>query len=162
MCVKGLLMFEQTKAVVTLSEMARMLSLSPARLYQLTKAGVLPPPVYRVSNRRPIYTEELQRICLEVRRRNCGINGQPVLFYAKGHRLSGQKVARKAKAKATSRYADLMDALRALGLVTKAEQVEAAVKHLYPNGVDGVYQAQVIKTVFLYVKRQDSGDSVGR
>ena len=43
---------------------------------------MFPPPVYSVSNRRPIYVEELQEVCLEVRRRNCGINGRPVLYYA--------------------------------------------------------------------------------
>jgi hypothetical protein len=158
-------MIEQTKAVVTVAEMARMLGLSRARLYQLTKAGVFPPPVYQVSNHRPIYVEGLQTLCLEVRRRNCGINGKPVLFYAKGHRLLGRvKPTRKAaaKPKVTSRYADLMEAFRSLGLVARPEQVEAAVKHLYPSGVDGVDQAEVIKTVFLYMKRQDRGDSVGR
>jgi hypothetical protein len=47
-------------------------------------------------------------------------------------------------------------------LVAKAEQVEAAIKHLYPNGVDTEDQAGVIKSVFLFLKRQDSGDSAGR
>ena len=114
-----------------------------------------------MSNRRPIYVEDLQTLCLEVRRRNCGINGRPVLFYAKGHRLSGAKPTRKPKPKATSRYTDLVDALRALGLVVKHEQVDAAVKHLYPSGVEGVDAGELVKTVFLYVKRRDSGHSVG-
>ena len=37
--------------------------------------------------RRPFYHEELQAVCLDVRRRNCGIDGKPVLFYcpATGH-----------------------------------------------------------------------------
>jgi len=73
-----------TKAVVTVSEMAKMVGLSRARFYQLVEAEVFPAPVYQLSNRRPVYVEELQKVCLEVRRRNCGINGQPVLFYAKG------------------------------------------------------------------------------
>ena len=108
----------------TVAEMARMLGLSRARLYQLTQAGVFPPPVDNVSNHRPGYVEELQKVCLEVRRRNCGINGHPVLFYAKGHRLSGQAKATrtvKRQPKATSRHADLMDALRGLGLTAKPE-----------------------------------------
>jgi hypothetical protein len=55
-----------TKAVVTVSEMARMVGLSRARFYQLVEAGVFPPPVYCVSTRRPMYVEELQTICLTV------------------------------------------------------------------------------------------------
>jgi len=60
----------QTKAAVTVAEMARMLGLSRARFYQLQSAGVFPSPVYLVSNRRPIYVEEMQEVCIEVRRRN--------------------------------------------------------------------------------------------
>src|ERR1700751_4531911 len=73
----------QTKAAVTVAEMARMVGLSRARFYQLMQAGAFPWPVYAVSTRRPIYVQELQEVCLEVRRRNCGIDGKPVLFYAR-------------------------------------------------------------------------------
>src|SRR5262245_65689935 len=75
-----------TKAAVSVSEMARMVGLSRARFYQLVEAGVFPAPVYDVSTRRPMYVEELQTACLEVRRRNCGVNGKPVLFYSRGRR----------------------------------------------------------------------------
>ena len=73
---------EPTKAAVTVAEMARMVGLSRARFYQLL-GTTFPWPVYDVSTRRPIYVEEQQSICLEVRRRNCGIDGKPVLFYAR-------------------------------------------------------------------------------
>ena len=158
-------MTEQTKAVVTVAEMARMVGLSRARFYQLVQAGVFPMPVYNVSNRRPIYVEDLQKVCLEVRRRNYGINGKPVLFYTQRHRLSGQaKPLRKTnvRPKATERHADLIDALRGLGLAAvKAERVEAALKHLYPSGVEGHDEGQVIRSVFLFLKRQDSDGNVG-
>ena len=74
-------MADETKAVVTVSEMARMCGLSRARFYQLQKAGVFPAPVYRAG--RPVYTEDQQQVCLEVRRKNRGVNGVPVLFYAR-------------------------------------------------------------------------------
>src|SRR3954466_1344011 len=104
----------QTKAVVTVSEMARMVGLSRLRIYQLVEAGVFPQPVYSVANRRPIYVEEAQKVCLEVRRRNCGVNGQPVLFYSRGHPLPAQtKPPRTAKPTPTkaNNQADLMDGL---------------------------------------------------
>ena len=53
-CAKGVQMSNETKAIVTVSEMARMCGLSRARFYQLQKAGIFPSPVYDVSTRRPI------------------------------------------------------------------------------------------------------------
>ena len=110
----------QTKAVVSVAEMARMCRLSRARFYQLQKAGVFPPPVYSVSNRRPVYVQELQDLCLEVRRKNCGINGRPVLFYARNSSGISVQKARKEKPKAQPKgkdLASLVDGLNALGLI---------------------------------------------
>lgn len=155
----------QTKAVVTVSEMARMCGLSRSRFYQLVEAGVFPQPVYCLANRRPVYVEELQQVCLEVRRRNCGVNGQPVLFYARGHRLTQQaKPTRPAKPKPpkASGHADLIDGLAGLGLPTTAAEVEGALKALYPSGVNGSDQGEVLRAVFLHLKRQNAGGSVGR
>ena len=62
--------------------MARMVGLSRSRFHQLI-GTTFPWPLYSVSTRRPFYDEELQKCCLEVRRRNCGIDGKPVLFYSR-------------------------------------------------------------------------------
>lgn len=155
----------QTKAVVTVSEMARMCGLSRSRFYQLVEAGVFPQPVYSVANRRPIYVEESQKVCLEVRRRNCGVNGQPVLFYSRGHPLPTQpKPTRTAKPKPTKApsHVELIDGLAALGLSSTAEEVETAIKAAYPAGVNGTDQGEVLRQVFLHLKRQNAGDKVGR
>ena len=56
--------------------------LSRQRFYQLI-GTTFPYPVYDLKSRRPFYTAELQAMILEVRRRNCGIDGKPVLFYAR-------------------------------------------------------------------------------
>ncbi len=155
-------MFAETKAVVTVSEMARMCGLSRARFYQLQHIGVFPPPLYDVSTRRPIYVEELQKVCLEVRRRNCGINGKPVLFYA---RHLGSPVAKGPKTKKPpkdNRHADLIGALHSLGLTTAtASKVEMAVKYLFPQGTGETDKAEVIRAVFVHLKRQNPGDNVG-
>jgi hypothetical protein len=154
-----------TKAVVTVSEMARMCGLSRSRFYQLVEAGVFPRPVYSLSNKRPIYVEDQQRVCLEVRRRNCGVNGQPVLFYARGHRLPVQAKpagTTKPKPPKTNNHADLIDGLAALGLPTTATEVEAAVKAAYPSGIGGVDPGEALRQVFLIIKRQNTGDKAGR
>ena len=89
---------EPTKAAVTVAEMARMVGLSRARFYQLLGTA-FPFPVYDVSTRRPAYVEEQQRVCLEVRRRNCGIDGKPVLFYARRFdHVAGEANATKSQA----------------------------------------------------------------
>ena len=154
----------RTKAIVTFTEMATMLSLSRSRLYQLVRAEVLPSPVYDVRTHRPVFTEELQKVCLEVRRRNCGINGQPVLFYAKGP-LGQAKMTNKAKPKPTNKrqYGDVLEGLRALGLVAvTSDQVAAAVHQLFPSGLNGVDRGEVIRAVFLHIKRRDTTDNAGR
>ncbi len=149
-------MSDQLKAAVTVSEMARMLSLSRARFYQLMQQGVFPPPVYLLATRRPIYVQELQKVCLEVRRRNCGVNGKPVLFYAKGTPVSrpGKPTGKATK---TDQYPEIRAAVQALGLTSvSADDVAQAVKHLYPNGVEGVNQPEVIRAVFLRLRCQES------
>lgn len=53
----------QTKAAVSVSEMARMMGLSRSRFYQLI-GSALPFPIYDVATRRPIYDQQLQQTCL--------------------------------------------------------------------------------------------------
>jgi hypothetical protein len=147
----------QTSAVVSVTEMARMLGLSRARFYQLQKAGVFPPPVYSLSNRRPIYVEELQKVCLEVRRRHVGVNRRPVLFYASRFSPSPRKPKRKPEAKEVS---SLVHALRGLGLATvTAAEIQGATKELFPQGTAGIDQAEVLKALFLHLERKNSADA---
>jgi len=152
----------QTKAVVSVAEMARMVSMSRARFYQLVNDGVFPAPLYRIDTRRPFFTQEMQETCLEVRRRNCGINGRPVLFYAR--RLGAPTSKPKSTPpKNSHKHADLIDGLRGLGLTTvTVAQVEESVRRNFPNGKSGVDDETVLRTVFLHLKRQDSSDNVGR
>ena len=71
----------ETKAAVSCSEMARMCGLSRQRFAQL-QGTTFPWPLYDVATRRPFYPEDVQKVCLEVRRRNWGIDDRPILFYA--------------------------------------------------------------------------------
>src|SRR5262249_53689493 len=103
-----------------------------------------------------MYVEELQKTCLEVRRRNCGVNGKPVLFYSRGHRATTPAVKPSkppvAKPKPTAAHADLIDGLSALGLVTTPAEVGEAVAARSPAGVDGTDGGQVLRAVFLHLK----------
>lgn len=141
---------QETKAVVSVSEMARMVGLSRQRFHQLMQAGVFPPPQRHEG--RPFYDEPTQQECLEVRRRNCGVNGQVVLFYA---RRQATPIKPKKVLPDPSQHADLLDGLQALGLVSvTAAEVGAAVKTLYPQGITGMHEGEVIKAVFLQLQAQ--------
>lgn len=156
----------QTKAVVTVAEMARMVGLSRARFYQLVAAGTLPQPHYDVTTRRPHYVEQLQQVCLEVRRRNCGVDGKPVLFYARRVAAVSPRASASASApkRVTTKPANdpLVESIKALGLASvTAATVRAAVAEVFPDGVTGIDQGVVIRAVFLNLKRGNPADSAG-
>ena len=150
----------RTKAVVCISEMARMVGLSRSRFHQLI-GTTFPWPLYDVATRRPFYSEELQLVCLEARRRNCGIDGRPVLFYSR-RPVNAPPMRRPRKANNNdSKYADLLDGLKGLGLVSvTGAQVEKVVKKLFPLWEPGTDQSGVLRTVFLHLRRQDSAGNV--
>ncbi len=155
---------EPTKTAVSVAEMARMVGLSRARFYQLQKAGIFPQPERDDVTGRPFYTQELQKVCLEVRRRNCGVNGKPILFYSARRQSITPSRPRKAKAMPKAdQHSELVESLQTLGLanVTSA-QVDVAVKEVFPQGTAGVAEAEVVRAVFLHLKRRDSADNVGR
>ena len=150
----------EVKQAVTVSEMARMCGLSRARFYQLIGTA-FPYPLYSVSTRRPFFDEDLQRICLEVRRRNCGIDGKPILFYSrrldlpapkKQIRTSGSASPKKPVAKHTSLIAGGAGLGRA-GITD--QEIGAALGRLYPNGTDGVDEATQLRTLFVDLMRRN-------
>jgi hypothetical protein len=152
-----------TKSVVSVSEMARMVGLSRARFYQLVKRGTFPVADEDPQTKRPCYGEEKQRQILDARRRNCGVDGKPILFYSRRSDLGQSKTAappKKPKAK-SNRHSDLLDGLGQLGVTTTVAQVEPLVKELFPAGTEGVEPGEVIRAVFLRIRRQNPGDSVG-
>ena len=155
-------MFEQTertKAVVSKSEMARMVGLSPARFAQLV-GTTFPWPLYDVKTRRPFYTEELQEVCLSVRKRNCGVDGKPVLFYAR--RPVPVRPPNKCKPPKHD-YTDLLDGLKGLGLLNvTVAQVDEAVRKLFPLWEPGSDQSGVLRAIFLHLRRQNSAGNVAK
>ena len=151
---KECFMSVETKTAVTVAEMARMTGLSRARFYQLL-GSAFPHPVYSVSTRRPFFTEEMQEICLEVRRRNCGIDGKPILFYARRPMTTATKPRPpKLQTSKSSVPEDLIDGLRSLGLTVSRTQVEDAIKIVFPGGTIGTDQSEVVRGIFLHLKNK--------
>jgi hypothetical protein len=153
-----------TKSAVSVAEMARMVGLSRARFYQLLRRGTFPPADEDSVTGRPCYFEEKQRQVLEARRRNCGVDGVPILFYSR-RRDFGQTKAppRQANTKVkTNQYADLIDHLAAVKVIVTAAQVEAVVIQEFPNGTEGIDPGVVFVTVHQRLRRRNSSGSVGR
>jgi hypothetical protein len=147
-------MIEQTKVAVTVAEMARMCGLGRSRFYQLIGTA-FPFPLYSVSTRRPFYDECAQKVCQEVRRRNCGIDGRPILFYSKP--INRAPVIKKATSRTVPVAADteLLEGLKALGIVASASQVKEAITTLYPSGANGVDSSSILRAVFIHLRAKE-------
>jgi len=145
----------QIKAAVTVAEMSRMIGLSRSRFYQLI--GKAFPQPSRDEAGRPFFDEAAQNICIEVRRRNCGIDGKPILFYAPRSRTISTSIKRPAKPKTEQpKNSMIVDSIRALGLVTvTASQVEQAIKELFPGGVVHVPHGDLVRAIFLQLQRKN-------
>ena len=156
---------DDTRTAISIRDMAALVGLSRQRFMQLVKAGVFPEPLCDLATKRPYFTEELQKKCLDVRRRNCGINGKVVMFYARRTATTTTAKAKKPKEKATAsdRYADIIDGLKTLGLTTiTAAQVAEAVSERFPGGTSGTSPAEVIRELFLHLRGKNRGENVGR
>lgn len=153
-----------SKSVVSITEMARMVGLSRARFYQLIRRGTFPAADQDAISKRPCYLQEKQMQIMEARRRNCGVDGHPIMFYSRRKDFGTVKAPPKPTAKKNVKNpnAGLMDGLAALGLSLSMSQLDSVVSEIYPGGTDGIDAGEVIKAVFLRIRRQNSTDSVGR
>ena len=147
-------MDNQIKSVVSVSEMARMVGLSRQRFHQL-RGTTFPEPDYDPETNRPFYDQEKQEVCLSVRQRNCGIDGKPILFYARRNDVGVPRKTRKPTTPTAknNKYDHIVESLKALGLQSAtASQVDEALKSLFPDGTKSVDEAEVVRTVFLHLQ----------
>ena len=113
--------------------MADLCQLSRSRFYDLIESGVFPKPIQHPSSKRPMFDRGLQEKCLEIRQTGIGMNGQPVLFNRKTRK--GSPPLERSPRTRQPDHADLLDALKGLGLTTTAQAVNEAVATLFPNGL---------------------------
>lgn len=149
----------EIKKAVSITEMARMVGLSRARFYQLVRQGKFPSPDKEEGTSRPFFSEDKQRQCLEVRRRNCGIDGKSIMFYARRRDIGITRQKDERKKPASNENFELIDGLKALGLNATQSQVVQALKELFPDGVERTSQSEILKVVFLHIRRQNSGSN---
>jgi hypothetical protein len=152
----------ETKSGVSISDMARAVGLSRQRFHQLMKAGVFPQPLHDEATGRPYYDESSQAQCLEVRRRNCGVNGKIILFYARRPTITTPTPRpMKPRPAPVEQHAEVIDGVRALGLAhVTAAQVGETISLLFKCGIAGVDVGEIIRVVFLHL-RKNTADKVG-
>ena len=139
------------KVAVSVSELARLLGMSRARFYQLMGEGVFPQPMYDISTKRPFFDEKGQEDCIEVRRKNHGINGRAVMFYPPRNQTLGVRKQSNSRIK----HFQIINALIGLGLNVKQDQVTTAIQECFPYGITTQNESEVLRQVFLYLKRQE-------
>ena len=133
-----------SKAAVSVSEMAEMCEISRSRWYELVEAGVFPAPVTIQPIKRPVYDRSLIEM-----------GGTPVVFNRK--RKWAWPTKHRAKPVAKEKPLDplmepILDSIKALGLTTTLQAVNDAVAALYPTGIAGQDQGDVIRKTFLFLQ----------
>ncbi len=140
------------KCCVTVTEMCEICQISRSRWYDLVAAGVFPKPARHPSTKRPMYDRTMIEKCLEIRQTGIGANGLPVLFNRKPKKGGQPKPLKKPAEEPKSDHADLLDALKGLGLTTTPQAVNEAVAALHPDGLAGIDQGDVVRRVFLHLQ----------
>lgn len=133
------------KSICSVTELAKKLGLSRARLYQLQKTGVFPTPVYCLYTKRPFYPVDLQDKCIEIRKTGIGHNGRPIIFYSKR-----EAAVTKPKSCSEQKYRELSDTFKQMGLKVSPANVRKAFMTIYPDDwkkvdIDGAVIAEVFR-----------------
>ena len=149
---------DTTPAYMTVSAHIRQLGLSRARYYDLLAEGFFLPPVYLVSNRRPLYTAEIAERNVLAKAVGIGaVTGEPRVFYAprRGEGTAGSAPPRRPRRSSSSGRRSQIDigsivaALGSLGMQgVQEDSVAQVVTDLFPGGTNGMQEGDVIRAVF--------------
>ena len=143
---------------MTVTEVAAMCQLSRSRFYELVRAGVFPQPVQNGCAKRPIYVRDQIEKCLEIRATGVGLNNTVIVFNRRRANRAAPAGAKRppvAVMPKESTYAPLVTGLKSLGMIDVTDaQVEKIVADLFPDGINGHDLGEVIRAVFLALKKQ--------
>ena len=155
--------------VLSMSDMARLVNLSRSRFYQLISEGIFHPPIYNIKSKRPFYSREIAEKNLQLKRNNVGANGKIVLFYCSRSSSPYTKISRGSRKVesnrpvAQSNHQELKEGLAALGLRDVSDvQIDSALRECFPDGTENTDSAEILRQVFLSIKRQNTTDNVNR
>ena len=138
------------KAVVSVTEISKMLQLSRARFYQLLQSGFFPKPLYDDRSKRPYYNLELQQKCLDCRSSGIGADGSFMLFYSARKKENVPGLRKKKVDPVVKEFAEILESM---GLETAFNEVQKALSVLYPDGTKDLEQGAIIRELFRYLKQ---------
>jgi hypothetical protein len=153
------------RAFVSLSVLAEeILGLSRARVYELIERGSLPQPIYDIRTKRPMFSREQQEQAMAVRTNGVGIDGSAVIFYRRTRpapqsppRFTPARTRQRTSPQVPSGIEDLANRLQALGVAQADEQsVTTAVTELFPAGLDGQQDGDVLRMLFRHFRRRET------
>ena len=117
---------------MSVAETARLIKMSRSRFHQLV--GTVFPQPKRDDNGRPYFDREQQELVVEIRRRNVGMDGRPILFRATGSRTSSAP-RRPTASKPKQDHLEVLVAVRELGLTQATiKDVDKCITSLFPDG----------------------------
>lgn len=140
---------ESERAAVAVSAVAAMCQLSRSRFHSLVRAGVFPKPVQPGGGKRPYYTPELVRQCIDIRRTGIGADGKVVMFNRRPDKAPHRQPPGTPP---PADYTELVESLKSLGLAVTGEVIGAAVGALFPAGTGGVEHGELVRRVFLHLQ----------
>ena len=141
--------------------MARMLNISRTRLYQLVNEGIFP-TACRDGEDRPFFNREQQVQMLTAYRTNVGVNGKSIFFRPKATRTPPPS-RKPTSSRPKEDHTELLTTIRHMGLAhVKKADLEKALADLFPNGRLPDDKAALVRQVFVYLHRQESGDMQGQ
>ena len=140
------------KSAVTVTEMAEMCQISRSRFYDLIESGVFPKPVQHPSTKARCMTEDCRKSVWKSDRPASGLTACPSCSTASRRKPAQPRPLRKPEPEKAPDHADLIDALKGLGLTASAQAVAEAVATLFPGGLAGLDHGDVIRKVFLHLQ----------
>jgi predicted DNA-binding transcriptional regulator AlpA len=146
-------MDHQPKAAITVSEMCSLLGMSRTQFYEHVRRGTFHEPK-RLANGRPFFIAAQVEDNLRAKELGIGVNGEYVLFYNRTTRIADtSNQAHAVRPTAKIDHSDLLSGLRQLGLNPTAQQVDDAVSVVYPKGIAGIDETDVLRAIFRHLKR---------
>jgi predicted DNA-binding transcriptional regulator AlpA len=143
------------QAAVSVTRMARLISMSRSRFYSYVKLDVFPQPIYCLTTKRPFYNAEMQEEIITTRRTGMTPEGRYVLFYEATPKSGTSTPPERSQER--TRNAELVQGLKGLGLNVTATQVSEALTVTFPSGTDNVDEAVVLRSVYRHLRRTGVG-----
>ena len=149
------------KTAISVSDMAMAIGLSRSRFYRLMEDGKFPSPIYDLRTRKPFYDERLQEICLLIRQTGIAYDNCRIMFNAcrqKPHKSpQAANVAQKIEPTtddAPNENNDLVEALQEMGVKATSQQIDVAIKEIYPDGQNDIDEGVLLGDLFRFLRKK--------